>query len=283
MKLAKPFSRLIILIYLVTTVLWILFVWETRYTGTLEGWKFDYLLKPFLMGMTILPITGGILGIKNSMSWGGLKSAMGRATLFISLGLLAWGGGMVIWNYYLFFTNIEVPYPSLADVIFILSWPLWSYGLIELSKAIGAQFGWHNMLNKKRIFFVSAIFIIASFYLLFGVARQWSVALADGGLKLFFDLFYPIGSIIISTLVALIYWLSRNLIGGVYKKPVMILLFGFMINYIGDFTFSYTTTKGTYFNGHIADFIFTTAMFAISLGLSLLHSHPVDYPSNKQS
>src|SRR3989344_6672865 len=208
-------SLLIIILYIITVIFWLYFVFATKYTTTLEGWKYEYLLKPFLIGMTVIPLVGGLFGIKNALNWGGMKSVLGRSVLGISLGLLAWAGGMVIWNYYLFFTVVEVPYPSLADVIFILSWPLWTYGLLQLSRAIGLRFAWKNLSHKKSIFFISGIIILLSVYLIFGVARDWGVSFTDLNIKLFFDIFYPIGSIVISTLVFLIYWLSKGFLGGI--------------------------------------------------------------------
>ncbi len=282
MKLNTP-SKIIISLYVITTFFWFLFIVTTKYTATLEGWKFEYLLKSFLVGMTILPLVGGLLGLKNAFDWGGRKSVLGRAVLGISLGLITWAGGMIVWNYYLFFTNIEVPYPSLADAIFILSWPLWIYGLMQLSKVIGIKFAWRNLSNRIYIFFFSGIIILLSVYLIFGVARDWTLTFDGDAIKLFFDLFYPIGSIVISTLVLIIYWLSKKFLGGVYKSSIIVLFIGFILNYASDFTFSLTTTNETYFNGHFVDFMFTTAMFTLSLGLSMLNSKILELKKIKNS
>jgi len=265
MKIKVP-SKLIITLYVVTALFWVMFVVSTKYTGTLEGWKFDYLLKPFLLGMTLLPLIGGIIGIKNAASWGGHKTVMGRSTLALGLGMIAWAGGMVIWNYYLFFTTVSVPYPSVADAIFVLSWPLWTYGILQLSKANGIKFALRKM--SKAIFLIPLLVILVSIYLLVFMARGGITY--DNPIKLFFDLFYPLGDIVILSVTASVYFALRKFLGGIYKTPTLILLFGFALNYFSDFLFSYTTTKGTYFNGHLADFLFTTTMFILSLGLSMI-------------
>lgn len=266
MKSGQP-SKIIILVYVITGILWLLFVWKTQYTATLEGPSFSYFLRPFLVGMTLLPLIGGIIGLRNSFKWGGIKSVVGRSSLALSLGLIAWSGGMVIWNYYLFFTEISVPYPSAADIIFILSWPLWTYGIWELSEAVGIKFAWQKV--KKGFLIIPLLVTLFSVYLLMYVAR--------GGVtyenfpKLFFDLFYPLGDIVILTVTVSIFLLLRKFLGGIYKVPIFILLFGFLLNYISDFLFSYTTTKETYFNGHVVDFLFMTTMFVLSIGLSMLN------------
>lgn len=268
-------SKIVIILFVITIAFWVtLLILEKSFVISDE--LLANIRKFTQLPLFFIPLIGGLFGLKNAFNWGGRKSVLGKAVLGISLGLLTWAGGMIIWNYYLFFTDIEVPYPSLADAIFILSWPLWTYGLLQLSKAIGVRFAWKNLSNKKNIFFVSGIIILLSIYLLFGIARNWSISFEEESLKLFFDLFYPIGSIVISTLVLLIYWLSKNFLGGIYKNSILILFFGFLLNYMSDFMFSYTTTKGTYFNGHFVDFLFTLAMFTLSFGLSTLNSNILD-------
>lgn len=269
MKLTK-FSKLIIVIYSIAVIFWLLFVYYSGYQTTLEGSVFEKILKPFLVCMTILPMIGGIISIHNSLKWGGWESYLGKSAIGLGLGLIAWSGGMVVWNYYLFFTTVEVPYPSIADAVFILSWPLWSFGLLQMSKVVRANLKIKNNSDKYHLFIIPFIIIAASIYLLFGVARGWGITWEGSMLKLFFDLFYPIGDIVILTITSMVYFGSRKYLGGMYKMPIIILFFGFVVNYFSDFLFSYTTTKGTYFNGHIVDFIFTTSMFIIALGAAQL-------------
>src|SRR6185436_12711456 len=73
----------------------------------------------------VIPLIGGIYGLFLSRHWGGWNSKVGRAVMLLSLGLITWGIGIVIWLYYNIIMHVEVPYPSLADAAFILSWPLW--------------------------------------------------------------------------------------------------------------------------------------------------------------
>src|SRR5688500_13845693 len=68
----------------------------------------------FLFGL--IPFFGGLIGMFGSRRWGGLKSVLGKAIFFFSLGLFAWGFGENIWSYYNFFKNEPAPYPSIADI-----------------------------------------------------------------------------------------------------------------------------------------------------------------------
>jgi hypothetical protein len=256
-------NLILILIYLVTAIFWLFSIWKSGYTESTAGYYFQIFLFA-------IPFTGALIGFNNAKLWGGFRSAVGKAILFLSLGTLTWAIGMLIWNYYIFIAKVEIPYPSLADVAFILSWPLWTLGFIELSKVTGAKFALRE--NKGKVLFVviPLVVVAASYYLLITVARGGIIDWSSGGLKLFFDLFYPIGDVVILIVALMLYSLSFNFLGGKYKMAVLFLILAFVSNYFSDFLFSYTTTKETYFNGHLVDFLFATTMFILSLGLSML-------------
>jgi len=220
----------------------------------------------------IIPILGGVYGLAVARHWGGLKSAVGRATIFLSLGLITWGIGIAIWIFYNLVLNVEVPYPSWADAAFIVSWPLWGIGSIYLSRATGAKFGLKNKGGKVILLIVPVIIIALSYYFLVSVARGGTLVdfSSESFLKIFFDLAYPIGDVVILTLATLIYGLSYKYFGGKYRYAIYLILLAFVFNYLADFTFSYTTTVETYYNGSLADVLFTTTMFIFSLGIALL-------------
>jgi len=260
MKISKE-SKIVSLLYFLSALFWLFFLIKTGYSQDDLGL---YLQIP----ITIIPFVGGIFGVLKSNKWGGSKSVIGRAILSLSIGLLTWSIGMMAWDYYIFFTSIEVPYPSIADLFFVISWPLWAYGVYELSKATGARFGFKSNGGKLMFYLIPVLVSVLSYYLLIVVARGGVIDWGGGLLKLFFDLFYPIGDVVILTVIAVVYSLSRNLLGGSYKPAVILLFLAFVLNYFTDFTFSYTTTVGSYFNGHFVGFMFTTTMFALSFALN---------------
>ena len=275
MKITK-ISKIIIAFYTFTVLYWIILVVISKYSLVDE--QTLHTLRLFTqIPLIYIPLVGGLFGIRNSIHWNGTKSVMGRSTLFLSLGLIAWGSGMIIWNYYIFFTSIEIPYPSFADVGYALGLLFLVLGILNLYKAIGIRFALRNRKGKIVLFVVPIIVILFSIYLLIYVARGGALIDSSGNyLKLFFDLLYPLGDVVILTVISLAYLLSRKLLGGVYKVPILVLLVGFMMFYISDFMFSYTTTKETYFNGHLVDFLFTTTMFVLSTGVAMFDPKQLD-------
>jgi hypothetical protein len=100
------------------------------------------------------------------------------------------------------------------------------------------------------------------------VARGGIFDISGDWIKIFFDIAYPLFDVIVLAIGGLVFGLSFKYLGGRYKWPVLITLFGFVINYFADFGFSYTTTVGSFYNGSWVDLLFTSAMFVISFGVN---------------
>ena len=211
---------------------------------------------------------GGVFGIIISRQWGMFKSAVGKGVFFLSAGLISWGGvGGYLWSYYNFVLHQNIPYPSLSDGGFIAAVVLWAIGIFFLSKATGVQYGLKKKMGRLYLVVFPIVTLALSYYLLVTVARAGSITSGGGLFKVFFDFAYPIGDVVIITIALLVYSLSFKYLGGRFKFPVIIILLGFVAMFFGDFSFSYTTTINTYFNGSYPDLLFTVAMFLMSFGI----------------
>ncbi|CAN5752815.1 hypothetical protein BH11PAT2_BH11PAT2_01830 [soil metagenome] len=264
MKISRD-SKIIFCFYLFVCAWWALFFFTHRVQ---EGdLTLGESLYQFALGL--IPLVGGILGLLKSIRWGGFKSSVGRALLFVSLGAIAWGFGQMFWSlYYNILTHVDIPYPSLSDVGYSLSFPFLALGLINLSKATGARFSFRHPAGKVFALFIIVAGIAAAYYLLIVVARGGTIDFSEGGLKLFFDIVYPMGDLAIFLSSLLIYGLSFKYLGGGYKLATLSIISGLLVLFVGDFTFSYTTTVGTYYNGHWVDLILPTAWMMIVFGVN---------------
>jgi len=252
-------------IWLGTVAYWIgLAVTHTKYS------EWDYWYQVLL---AVLPLLGGVYGLANSRKWGGLKSRLGQATFFVSAGLITWGLGQCYWSYATIRQLAEVPYPSWADVGYIISWPLWTIGIILLALAAGARFSLRKHAPLKlysSVLALAAVIIGGSYYLLIVVARHGLALNGEGPLRLFFDLAYPVGDVVILTIAALTYTFLFRYLGGRYRATIGLIISGYALNYLTDFTFSYVTTAGTYYNGHFVDLMFPTVMTVLAVGVATL-------------
>ncbi|MDO8499772.1 MAG: hypothetical protein Q7S66_03880 [bacterium] len=223
----------------------------------------------FSFAFSLIPLLGGLVGCYLSSGWGGLKSALGRGIFFISLGHFMWGAGSMIWSYYNFFESISAPYPSLADIGFVASLPLWVVGIVNISKAAGAGFGLRNKKGKSLLLILPLLVIFISYYLLVVVARGGTLISSPDhfDLKFLLDMAYPAGDVVILTASLLVYGLSSKFLGGTYKSSILFILLGFSVMYLADFIFSYTTTVETFFNGDFGDLVFCLALATILFGV----------------
>lgn len=258
----NKYAYILIGIFIVMLVWWG-YIFSTQLIDTNHNFLYGGMLG-------VLPVVAAFFGFKNSKEWGLLESSMGKAVFFLSLGLLTWGTGTIIFAYYNIFLQVAVPYPSLADAFYIVSWPLWIVSMYNLSKATGVKFQLKDILGRSLMFIIPIITIIISYYVLIVVARQGFISDYTSGLKTFFDLAYPIGDVFILTASLLIYGLSFKYLGGFFKWPIIIILGGFVANYVADFSFVYSVTKETYFVANWIDLIYTTAFFLLSLGVSVM-------------
>jgi diguanylate cyclase len=218
---------------------------------------------------TFIPFIGGINGLLVSKKWGGWKSVLGKSIILISLGLLGWAIGNFIWSYFTLIQNIAVPYPSIADMFFFSIVPTWSLGMYFLIKALGGKFAWKTLHGKMFIIIPPVIgFIIAYFMFLKGLTFPDNSI----DLKSFLDIAYPLGDTLTITLSLLALGVSAKMLGGRMRIPVLILILGFVIQYFADFSFSYTTSTGTFFNGHWVDLAYMFAQLSVGYGLASIET-----------
>ena len=268
MKKLNIYQKLASLFFVGLVVFWAVIQFKGSKDGNLN---FTY---SFLFGL--VPLLGGLVGMVRSRVWGGLKSALGRAVFYVSLGLVLWGIGESIWSYYNFFRDVAAPYPSWADLGFAPSIFFWVLGAGSLARASGA---W---LRLKRSHFAKLYAVIAivaltalSYWLLIRVARgNVLVPAGETALKTLLDIVYPLGDFLAAIFAFIVFTLSFKYLGGLYRTAIAALLLGLGTMYVADFVFSYTTTVGTYYNADWGDLLLSTGLFLLTFGVLGLSTKP---------
>jgi hypothetical protein len=243
--------------------------WAWIYTTGLVGTSHNYLWS-FLFEVVLLVI-GGIYGILISKKWGFLSSALGRAIFFFSAGIIVWSLGVLVFLYYNVFLSIEAPYPSIADLFFILSIPFLIVGLINLGKGIGGSYKL-RALRGKAIFAMIPLFTIAmSYYNLVWVKGGVVFDFTDAGIvQIILDILYSIQDALLITTIFLIYGLSYRVFGGRFKQSINLLFVGFLGYYIADLLYSITIESGAYYVADWADLLYLSALSLICVGIVAL-------------
>lgn len=254
-------KKLAVLLFLALTVWWfvISILWENRSTEANLLWGASYQL---------MAVMGVIFGILVSKSWGGTQSVMGKTILFFAFGLLLQVLGQSTFSYYNLILQNDIPYPSLADLGYFLSIPVYVYATVLLAKAAGAGLSLQSVHKKVLAVIIPGIVLAASYFVfLTGYEFDWS-----NPVRIFLDFGYPLGQALYVSLALLVYILSKNFLGGMMKPKILIILFALAIQYVADYNFLLQANHETWINGGYGDFIYLLAYFLMTLALINLGS-----------
>lgn len=246
-------------------MLFLVIFWAVLMVAGIKEGFYNYLFS-FLFGLT--PLVAGIIAILSCKMWGGTKSAIGKAVLFVGIGIFLWGMGELIWSYYNFVLNVPAPYPSIADIGFAPSIFFYGLGAFYLSRATGAKFALRKTGAKIVTFLAVPVLFVVAYYVLVIVARG-GVLLPEGEtpLKTILDIAYPLGDFLGLVVAAIVSGLSFRYLGGKYIFDIYAILLGLFVMFVADTIFSYTTTAGTYYNANFGDLILTIGTFLLSYGV----------------
>ena len=221
---------------------------------------------------------GGILGLAVGRKWGGFSSYLGRAILFLSLGLLAQVFGQIVYSYYNLYLKVFVPYPSLGDLGYFGSIPLYIYGAAMLAKATAVQL---NLLKSfiTRLWAIGlvALFVLGSLFILRnGYAPDWGQPLI-----VFLDFGYPVFQAIYISVALITLLISFGKLGGLLRKSILLVLFAFIVQYTADFNFLYTINNETWQIAGIGEYFYYFAYLIMTLAIISLGSVFDRIKSNK--
>ena len=164
----------------------------------------------------------------------------GRARLawaLIALSAACWTVGEVIWSVYEVVMGLTVPYPSAADVFYLLAIPLAIAGVLAFAYAPSRYTTRGEAVLAGTTVALSLLFVgWAS-----GLGEVFSSSSASlSGLVV--GLAYPIGDIVtITVLVTVVRKAPPSQIG-----TMLLLIGGLAANALADSTFAYLTANGTY-------------------------------------
>jgi diguanylate cyclase (GGDEF)-like protein/PAS domain S-box-containing protein len=164
----------------------------------------------------------------------------------IGLGVLSWGAGQVCWTWYESIRGDEVPSPSFADIGYLGMVPLTVAGLLALP--VSAQ----TLANRVRSvldgLMIGCSLLLVSWMLLIGPLIK---AGADSDLALVISLSYPLGDLVIVTIV--VFSAARRRHGGAVSMPLTLVGTGIVTFTVADSGFAYLTLVEAYNSGAVID------------------------------
>lgn len=216
-------------------------------------------------------IWGAIWGLIIAKTWGGVRSVMGRAILAFSVGLLLQDFGQTAFFYYNMFGNVDIPYPSIADLGYFGSIPFYIYGAVMLAQASGAKMSLKSLAGQL-IALVVPLAMLAASYLLFlkNYTFDWSEPM-----RVLLDFGYPFGQAIYVSFAILAFLLTQKTLGGIMKHRVLFILLALVVQYIADGNFLFQAATETWTASGYGDLLYLLAYLFMAIGLLKLNTHAV--------
>jgi diguanylate cyclase (GGDEF)-like protein/PAS domain S-box-containing protein len=170
-----------------------------------------------------------------------------RMWKLLGVSALSWGSGQAAWTWYETVLGRDVPFPSLADVGYLAAVPLAAAALLSLPFAARSVAG-----RVRQV--LDGLMIAASLLLV-----SWVLVLSplfrtdgDGILSQSISLAYPIGDVVVGTIVLVM--LARARRGsGTRGIPLALLGGGLVAWAVSDSGFVYLTAVGSYSSGALID------------------------------
>ncbi len=220
----------------------------------------------------MLSLTGAVLAYRILRRQ--VKTRLGTRTWgAMTLGLALWVVGEAIWTFFELVLQQEVPYPSLADIV-------WTAGYIPLILSIGYQYeSLRAAVSRKGRVVIGAVvlgMIVLTFWLV--VLPILTDPEAGTPMEMFFSLAYPIGDLL---LLALGTALVIVFLGGQLVLSWGAISTGIILLSISDLLFSYGTWNGLYypdgrlnFLSGLFDTLYISAYVVWTIGLFLRYRLP---------
>ena len=171
----------------------------------------------------------------------------GRARVgwyLIGASALTWGSGQAAWSWLELVVHQDNPFPSLADVGYLCAVPLlfaglftmpvWPSGSVAKVRAVA-----DGLLIAGGLLLISWYTILSAI-----VASPADTALGQG-----LSLAYPIGDVIVVTVLAIMW--SRTLSEG--RGPILLIIGGLGSIAVADSTFAYLQAQATFGSGNVVD------------------------------
>jgi len=210
-----------------------------------------------------MALFGALAGFFIAKKWGGFKSLIGRAIAMFSLGLLFQEFGQLVYAYFIFIKNVDIPYPSIGDIGYFGSIPLYIYGAYLLAKATGVHLSVKST-GKKAIAVIVPLLFVGLVYWSFLVNYDFA---GTPWLTIFLDFGYPLGQAVYISIAIITLLLSRGMLGGLMKNKIRLLLVALVAQFASDYTFLYQSHQGTWTAGGINDYMYLVSYFLMAAAL----------------
>jgi len=210
-------------------------------------YTFSNVVPPFIAGAAVL---SSFFALRKY--WESFGSRLSEIWLSFAAGMILWFLGELGWALYTMVLGIEIPYPSIADVF-------WLVGYVPLFIALLLYIQLFQPAISSRMFFgaaaivagaTAATFLTLMMPVLAGASEQDFITLSISFAYPALDLALFLEAII--GLLVFTFTRMKSRVGRAWHFINSAIL----LNAVADMSFSYFTLEGTYYNGHPQELLF---------------------------
>lgn len=209
-------------------------------SGLLDDWLFEFLV----LGSAVGILARGVLVARERLAW-----------LMIGVGALAWAAGDIYWLL-AFSTSAEVPYPSIADALYLSFYPFVYVGVVLLVRSRVRRFHASQWLDGLAASLIVAAVGVAVLLppILSGSEGSAASAVAT-------NLAYPLGDLVVLGLVIAL----AGVMGWRPGRAVGLLAAGCLTFALVDSIYLFQIAAGTYTDGGLLDVFWPLGMTFMGL------------------
>jgi hypothetical protein len=204
--------------------------------------------------------TASLVGIGTYLRLG--RSKMANISLGYALGLLTWTLGLSIYTYAYFVAETGLPYISIADVFYLLSYPAWIVGAMGMLRLFGRGIRTTGWLAVASVGFALYMLIIV-FLIPASVSDLYSP------IEAFVTALYPTLDVAFVLLTLALFIAFR---AGIFEKPFAFMALGAVLLAIGDLVYAILSVTGLYYDGHPMDLLLFFGCVSAGYGFWRLHA-----------
>ena len=196
------------------------------------------------VGLTVMPLVAAAQCARQAR---GETGRLRRGWRLMGGSCLAWGLGMAVWTAYESIGGRDVPFPSLADVGYLATVPLAVAALLIFPTAPQRRAAQVRTVVDGLV--IGASLLIVSWILALGPVVH---AGGDGALAAVIAIAYPLGDVIMATIV--LFAIARSRLGSPLGRMTLLLLCGGLLAAaVSDSGFSYLALQNVYASGNRID------------------------------
>jgi hypothetical protein len=180
----------------------------------------------------------------------GVRAPVGRVWLLIGLGAASYAIGDTIWTVMEVGMGLEVPYPGLPDLFYLLEYPLFAAGIISAGMAFK---GLVDLRPPARI--AVAVGALLSAVVYFVLLRPFVFVEGVPFAEKLFSALYPLGDVALMIAPAVfVLGVVRALGGGRLAWPWWPVAAGTVVIALSDALYSWLSAADLYSSGQFVDF-----------------------------